>query len=390
MQHLKKVIVFILIIISCSLQNVKGQDTVYASHDTYIDKSSDTGLGIDPLIVVRRWTSSLIMRGLIRFPSSQLPDSGSTIISARLELYVVAAVGISSILAVHKIQQSPARNWDVNSKWSKYNGNSNWTTSGGDFEATATDTYTMDNVIDAGTYISLDVTSDVQNFVNDTTKNFGWILKHNDESGTDQATWYFGSLQEITLGEARPRLIINSTPLLPISLLNFNVIPQVDLVKLNWTTLSETNNDFFSVERSIDAINWEIIGQIEGAGNSNTRTNYDYKDTHPFSGVSYYRLKQTDFNGNYEYSQVKGITIRKSKSEILSLYPNPTTNQFKIKGNEYELNDIEIYNGSGANVTARTTIFTDSEGLKTISLIKLPKGIYCVKTKTNLKTIYKQ
>ena len=92
----------------------------------------------------------------------------------------------------------------------------------------------------------------------------------------------------------------NGTPL-PISLLDFNVRPVLNQVEITWTTASETNNDFFTVERSQDGREFIPIGVVDGAGNSNTILNYKLMDADPYVGISYYRLKQTDFDGKFEY-----------------------------------------------------------------------------------------
>ncbi|NQX98097.1 MAG: hypothetical protein HRT73_09495, partial [Flavobacteriales bacterium] len=88
---------------------------------------------------------------------------------------------------------------------------------------------------------------------------------------------------------------------LPITLLSFEATANEDKVDLKWSTSTEINNGFFTIERSADAKNWEEIVTTNGAGNSNQTIEYFETDYEPLEGVSYYRLKQTDFNGQYEY-----------------------------------------------------------------------------------------
>jgi hypothetical protein len=88
---------------------------------------------------------------------------------------------------------------------------------------------------------------------------------------------------------------------LPISLLSFEVKELKGKIQINWSTATEINNDYFTLERSIDGSNWEILAYVDGAGNSNQRLNYEYIDDYPYHGISYYRLKQTDFDGKFEY-----------------------------------------------------------------------------------------
>ena len=111
-------------------------------------------------------------------------------------------------------------------------------------------------------------------------------------------------------------------------------------VKIEWETATETNNDFFNVERSSDGNNWENIKNIKGAGNSNKTINYYFVDDNPYIGKSYYRLKQTDFNGQITYSNINIIDIINAYE--LKMYPNPTRNYINIIGNSSELKQLQI------------------------------------------------
>lgn len=90
---------------------------------------------------------------------------------------------------------------------------------------------------------------------------------------------------------------------LPIELLSFAATYKKGKVLVQWSTGSEINNDYFTIERSRDAVNTEIIGHVDGAGNSTRTLHYRFTDNRPHTGVSYYRLKQTDFDGSFEYSK---------------------------------------------------------------------------------------
>ncbi|HEY1038492.1 MAG TPA: hypothetical protein VGF30_03760, partial [Bacteroidia bacterium] len=76
-------------------------------------------------------------------------------------------------------------------------------------------------------------------------------------------------------------------------------------VQLKWQTASETNNNYFELQRSTDDLNFTDIARIDGAGNSNTLINYKYIDENPIQGNNYYRLKQVDFDGNFHYSPIE-------------------------------------------------------------------------------------
>ncbi len=110
---------------------------------------------------------------------------------------------------------------------------------------------------------------------------------------------------------------------LPISLLDFNASMNKQYVDLNWATASETNNALFTIERSRDAVNFEKVVSEKGAGNSSVLLKYSAVDSSPYPGLSYYRLKQTDFDGKFNYSKIVPVTMD-AEAEYL-LYPNPAT-----------------------------------------------------------------
>jgi hypothetical protein len=94
---------------------------------------------------------------------------------------------------------------------------------------------------------------------------------------------------------------------LPVSFMHFNLQKQKSVVGLAFSTSSEKNNALFTIERSFDAINFESIGEIKGAGNSTEVKYYTFTDFEPHHGVNYYRLRQQDFNGKFSYSEIKSI-----------------------------------------------------------------------------------
>jgi hypothetical protein len=96
---------------------------------------------------------------------------------------------------------------------------------------------------------------------------------------------------------------------LPIELLEFSATPNGNQVDVTWTTASEINNERFEVERSSNAQSFTKIATLAGAGNSNTLLNYTATDLQPLNGVSYYRLKQIDYNGSFEYSDIVPVVF---------------------------------------------------------------------------------
>lgn len=119
---------------------------------------------------------------------------------------------------------------------------------------------------------------------------------------------------------------------LPIELISFAATPQAGTVVLNWSTATELNNDFFTIERSVDGFSWEDLLSISGAGTSIHRLDYSAKDVRPYAGLSYYRLKQTDFDGQFSRSNIVSVVVDEDDKKITSSSKYSGSN----RGFEYE------------------------------------------------------
>ncbi len=173
---------------------------------------------------------------------------------------------------------------------------------------------------------------------------------------------------------------VNST--LPIELLSFNTSLVIGQVKLSWATASELNNDFFTIERSTDAEKFEEVIRIKGKGTFNSKTTYSTIDESPLPGVSYYRLKQTDFDGKYTYSEVRLIE-NTYVGALLKLYPNPiSNNKFMLELNgltgssEVPVAIITMQGTLVLQVNYRANEFGSLKA--SIELPQLPSGVYIV------------
>lgn len=108
--------------------------------------------------------------------------------------------------------------------------------------------------------------------------------------------------------------------LLPIELISFEGYSVKNYNILKWVTATEINNDYFTLEKSSNGLNWDIVTKLKGAGNSTSSLSYEYKDYDVSTQINYYRLKQTDYNGVYKYHNI--ITIdntETSKSKIVKI-----------------------------------------------------------------------
>ncbi len=101
--------------------------------------------------------------------------------------------------------------------------------------------------------------------------------------------------------------------------------------ELNWVTASETNNDYFSVEKSADGKTFETTGEVKGSGISVSEQEYSFTDYYPYPGSCYYRLKETDYNGNHTYSNVISVTTARCDFLQADISPNPSDGKINIR-----------------------------------------------------------
>jgi hypothetical protein len=192
-------------------------------------------------------------------------------------------------------------------------------------------------------------------------------------------------------GGTQVALTLTSTPItpqtitsseicvLPIELLSFTATPSGKFVKTNWSTASETNNNYFTVERSLDAQTFEEVGRVKGAGNSSVTLDYAFTDEKPNTGISYYRLKQTDFDGKFTYSPIVPVNFA-GNDEVNAFYNHETNNclvgfNFTKTGN-YKL---KIINSLGQEVVSDDLLAIGAGPFeKTYSLNSFGKDMYIV------------
>lgn len=167
--------------------------------------------------------------------------------------------------------------------------------------------------------------------------------------------------------------------ILPVKLVSFTAAREQDIVKLNWATATEENNEYFTIERSVNGNEWTAIKTIKGAGNSASLINYETVDASPLPGTSYYRLRQTDIDGRSTYSDVRTIESSSSNGKI-SLYPVPNT------GNTINLTGISNINEHELSVLSTTgaLLFRTKLSRNSVELPSLKAGLYIVVVKNNV------
>lgn len=176
---------------------------------------------------------------------------------------------------------------------------------------------------------------------------------------------------------------------LPVTLAYFDVTGKENSVIINWVTSTEENNDYFEILRSRDGVDYNVIATIDGAGNSTQALSYEYIDNKPLFGQSYYKLKQTDFDGKNETFSAKSVYVSTLSDLVFS--PNPVESG----------NSINIYTGANSDETVKVEVLTVAgktvitekiEGGQTDLSIpsEVERGVYFLKVKSGSNQFVKR
>ncbi|MEM6269341.1 MAG: T9SS type A sorting domain-containing protein [Bacteroidota bacterium] len=167
---------------------------------------------------------------------------------------------------------------------------------------------------------------------------------------------------------------------LPIELGSFSGKMTETGAELQWTTLTETNNDFFSLERSPDGNDFAEFAEIAGAGTSTTPQQYRFTDPAPFAGRTYYRLRQTDFDGTFSYSEVISVATQPVKPALV-MGPNPSSGSLKLRftgDGGAEAIQVAVRDLHGALVHQETPLVSPGQD-HNLDLERFPDGMYLVR-----------
>jgi len=181
------------------------------------------------------------------------------------------------------------------------------------------------------------------------------------------------SIIESSISSITPFTVSSNIGALPVELLYFYGEKMGNKVLLNWETESERNNDYFEVEWSIDAKSFQPIGRVKGMGTTSSRHEYELIHSNPAFGLNYYRLKQVDFDGQFEYSNLVAVRFDSKEKDLLNLYPNPNSNNL-LYIDTNQAGDIQIFNTLG-----QLLISTPQPNGGQINISALSAGTYFVK-----------
>jgi hypothetical protein len=168
----------------------------------------------------------------------------------------------------------------------------------------------------------------------------------------------------------------SSTIILPIDLISFTGQCNNNKIDLDWSTGSETNNNYFTIERSDDGRGWEAVGTVKSQGNSTHVQKYSFAAEEANGAISYFRLKQTDIDGKDQYFSIIQVNNCTMNTRAVSLFPNPSNGgaiHVRISGGGNETSSVAVYDGFGKIVGC----FSSNQPEFSLNFSQtLPSGIY--------------
>jgi len=171
---------------------------------------------------------------------------------------------------------------------------------------------------------------------------------------------------------------------LPVDLLSFdaNYDENSNEVTLNWQTASELNNKIFEIEESYDGREFQKIGEVEGKGTTIEQQDYSFEVKNIQKGISYYRLRQVDFDGQFEYSKVISVTFKGENEVVGDFYPNPSKSglvNLNYSSQNHDEIAVFVFDMTGKLVLNQIQSITDGSNNLSFDFSELNRGIYIVK-----------
>ncbi len=193
-------------------------------------------------------------------------------------------------------------------------------------------------------------------------------LTANRRDETVLVSYTIGAIGDAPAGCATP---------LPVQITRFSAQAETDAIVLEWATASEIKSAHFVIEKSLDGMEFDAIGQVEGQGNSVNEHEYTFEDNNPTEGNNYYRLKQVDEDGSFTYSMVQKVNYS-SKYSTITIAPTAAKNEIELQfSQKVSANTIvSVYNIFGQKV-AETEI-NRGELAKRLGISNLKAGQYFV------------
>ncbi len=209
----------------------------------------------------------------------------------------------------------------------------------------------------------------------DNTDGDKWKIRIEGEGATDIVAAQAGNSNYNSASVSRELIVAN---VLPVELINYHAkIQNNKEVLLSWVTSSELNNAGFEIWKSTDGKSFEKLTFIKGAGSSATNQSYSYVDLSPNKGDNYYKLIKVDKDGLAKEVGLKSVRFEISKQDIVSVYPNPTSNFVTVDFEASKFTSISISDVSGKVILKRKISSTESK--VSLNVEKLPTASYIIK-----------
>lgn len=177
---------------------------------------------------------------------------------------------------------------------------------------------------------------------------------------------------------------------LPVDLISFNALCLGEKgVQLTWTTASEINNDYFLIKRSVNGYNWEDVASVTGTGNSSELNSYEYLDNFSAEIPVYYRIKQVDYNGDFELFNTVSVNCQEDNLDFeVSLYPNPNKGKFNVQinaGQEEGVVQLELLNPLSQTILYKQLNYSPGNNVYPINTKELSPGVYVLQILSSKK-----
>lgn len=252
--------------------------------------------------------------------------------------------------------------------------------------------FVTENVVDRTWFVEEDVAGDshldmmFQWNAGDELEGFtanACYISHYMDGGWQANTMANGSARILSITDVTSLspFAIGSNGALPIELIAFSATADKQKVVLDWSTATEINNEYFSIERSNNGRDFVQIGKIDGAGTSYQRLDYTFTDAAPLQGWNYYRLQQMDYDGHFSYSPIEAVLMDgKAGTNDFLVFPNPVEQVLNLKMNRLAqaTDRLEIFNATGQLVLS--VKLTDALSAPT-DVSTLPAGAYLARVR---------
>lgn len=182
-------------------------------------------------------------------------------------------------------------------------------------------------------------------------------------------------------GPGISRQNIDLSFVLPVNFTAFTANLRGKQVQLDWRTSAETDNDYFEVQRSSNAVAWNTIGRVSGNGSVETGTEYAFLDLAPRNTETYYRLRQVDFDGTFTFSPIVRVSLAEGD---FTAFPNPTSGPLTVSGG----GDVIITDLSGRTLLSQPGL--DGNSTTTLDLSTLRPGLYLVQSSNGVQKVLKK